>query len=210
MIIAIDGTLASGKGTLAKKLASYFNLPHLDTGLLYRATGYKAYQEGLSFENFDAIEKLAKNLNLSEFDEDVLRTDKAAELASRVAIQPKVRAALLELQQRFAAQKNGAVLDGRDIGTVICPQADIKFWIDAKPEIRAKRRLMELETRGINNNFETILKALIERDTRDANRADAPMICAPDAFVIDTSALSAQQTLDMAISIVQKKMNLYV
>lgn len=199
MIIAVDGTLASGKGTLAKRLATHFGLAHLDTGLLYRATGYLAQQSGVPFDAPDALADLAQSLDLTELDEDVLRTDTVAELASRVATLPAVRAALLDYQRNFAAQSRGAVLDGRDIGTVICPDADVKFWVDATPEIRAKRRMAELNARGGTHTLETVLDGLKARDARDKSRDNAPMVCAPDAIVLDTTHLNADEALDRAI-----------
>ena len=144
MIIAIDGTLASGKGTIARAVAGAFDLPYMDTGRLYRATGVSALKVGVAFDDPEALAALASNIDLSEFDEAALRTGEAGQAASKVAAIREVRAALVDLQRRFANQPGGAVLDGRDIGTVICPDADVKLWIDADVAERARRRTKEL------------------------------------------------------------------
>ncbi|NBC19924.1 MAG: (d)CMP kinase [Alphaproteobacteria bacterium] len=198
MIIAIDGTLASGKGTIARRLAGWFGLAHMDTGRLYRATGVAALKNGTDFADSGALAALARSLDLSDFDETELRTGEAGQAASRVAALPEVRAALLELQRAFARQPGGAVLDGRDIGTVICPDADVKLWVDARTEIRAARRLKELQAAGETLSLEEMIADLKARDARDSARADAPMKRAPDAVLIDTSDLTIDDAVDMA------------
>jgi CMP/dCMP kinase len=202
MIIAIDGPAASGKGTLAKRLAAHFGLPHLDTGLLYRAVGRIAIDRGLGLEDADAAADIAEQLDVTQLDETRLRGRDMGEAASVVAAHPKVRKALLDLQRRFAHQRGGAVLDGRDIGTVIAPGAEMKIFVTAAPEIRARRRHLELENRGDAPSFEEVLADIRKRDARDAGRPDAPLKPAPDAHIIDTTALDVDGTFDVALAMV--------
>ncbi len=199
MIIAIDGTLASGKGTLAKKLAVHFGLPHMDTGALYRATGVAATLAGVDLSDEDACAEIASKLDLSLYPDADLRTAEAGQAASKVAALPKVRQALFDLQRGFAQQEGGAVLDGRDIGTVVCPEADIKFWVDASVEERARRRCLELEKAGKPISLEDMTAELKERDIRDKTRAVAPMKPADDALQLDTTDMGPAAVFDAAI-----------
>jgi CMP/dCMP kinase len=201
MIIAIDGPAASGKGTLAKRLAAHFGL-HLDTGLLYRAVGREALDLGLDLEDGDATAALAEVLDAASLDESRLRGREMGEAASVVAAHPKVRKALLDLQRRFAHQRGGAVLDGRDIGTVVAPGAEVKIFVTAATEVRARRRHLELEKRGDAPSFEDVLADIRKRDARDAGRTDAPLKPAPDGHVLDTTALDADSTFQAALRLV--------
>jgi CMP/dCMP kinase len=205
MIIAIDGTTSSGKGTLAKRLAAHYSLPHLDTGLLYRAVAASALTKGIDFGNERECALLAEHVDLAEFDERELRGAGVGAAASVVASLGAVRRALFELQRRFALKEGGAVLDGRDIGTVIAPDADVKLWIDASVEERAQRRFKELSNMGEDVTQEGVLAQLRERDARDAGRKDAPMKPADDAVWIDTTTLDPDQTLAKAIEIVEAR-----
>ena len=202
MIIAIDGTLASGKGTLARRLAGWYGLPHMDTGRLYRTTGVAAQKAGVAFDNPDALGKIAASLDLTDFDEAELRTAEAGQAASQVAALPEVRAALLDLQRAFANQPGGAVLDGRDIGTAICPHADVKLWVDASVEERARRRQVELAEAGQSLTLEEMIAQLKARDARDAGRADAPMLRADDAHLIDTTDLTIDAAVEKARAVI--------
>lgn len=206
MVIAIDGTLASGKGTLARRIAAIYGLAHLDTGRLYRATGVAALRTRTDFEDRPALARLAATLDLEDFDELELRSAEAGQAASKVAAVPEVRAALLQFQRDFAARPGGAVLDGRDIGTVICPGADVKLWIDASVEERARRRHAELVARGETLSFDQMLDEVRVRDARDAGRADAPMQRAPDAHLIDTTELSIDAAVERACEIIDLAM----
>lgn len=197
-IVAIDGPAAAGKGTISKAVASTFGFAHLDTGLLYRAVGVKV------LDGVDPIHA-AQTLDPSDLDRQNLRTAKIAQAASKVAALPEVRSALIDFQRKFASQEGGAVLDGRDIGTVICPAADVKLFITASPQVRAQRRFDELTSKGAETTFETVLKDVIERDTRDASRKDAPMIAASDATTIDTSDLSIEAAIEASITAIKNK-----
>ncbi|MFN3213308.1 MAG: (d)CMP kinase [Henriciella sp.] len=203
MIIAIDGTLASGKGTIARRLSAWYGLPHMDTGRLYRATGVAALHKQADFSDPIALADVARTLDLNDFEEEVLRTAEAGQAASKVAAVPEVRAALLELQRAFANQPKGAVLDGRDIGTVVCPDADVKLWVDADVETRATRRWKELTNKGETLSLEEMIAQLKERDSRDKNRADAPMIAAADSVLIDTTHLTTDAAVDKARAAVE-------
>lgn len=203
MIIAIDGTLASGKGTIARELAAHFRLPHMDTGRLYRATGVAALQAGVSFEDSDSLAAIASGLDPAVFTEAELRTAEAGSAASKVAAVTKVRAALLKLQKDFAHQPGGAVLDGRDIGTVVCPEADVKLWVDADLDIRANRRHRELVAAGESITIDEMIAQLRERDERDRNRKDAPMRMAADAVLIDTTHLTIDAAVEKARAAVE-------
>ena len=200
MIIAIDGTLASGKGTLAKRLAGRFNLPAMDTGALYRAAGVLALREGADLDDEEACATLAEIIDLSEFDDADLRTAEAGQAASKVAALPEVREALFKLQRDFALQQGGAVLDGRDIGTVVAPEADVKFWVDAAVEERARRRCLELEAAGRPIAYDEMVRELKERDTRDRNREMAPMLPAEDAKIIDTTEMTPDEVFEVALA----------
>lgn len=203
MIIAIDGPTASGKGTVAKRLAAHYRLAFLDTGLLYRGVAAALIRERCEGDE-DAAERLARELDLDAYEESELRSARAGAQASVVASMPRVRAALKQLQRDFAAQDGGAVLDGRDIGTVICPDADVKIWVDAAPEIRAARRHAELERRGETITYEDVLAQLKERDERDASRKNAPMQRADDAHLLDTSDMSIERAFEAARRIVDQ------
>ncbi|MEM9180079.1 MAG: (d)CMP kinase [Pseudomonadota bacterium] len=203
MIIAIDGTLASGKGTIARRLAGWYGLPHMDTGRLYRATGVAALNKHVDFSDTAALADVARCLDLNDFSEDELRTGEAGQAASKVAAIPDVRAALLELQRAFAHQPKGAVLDGRDIGTVVCPEADVKLWVDAAIEVRATRRWKELTAKGETLSLDEMIAQVGERDDRDRARADAPMVAAADSVLIDTSDLTIDAAVDKARAAVE-------
>lgn len=203
MIIAIDGTTSSGKGTLAKRLAAHYKLPHLDTGLLYRAVAASALNKGIDFQDERECALLAQHIDPSEFDERELRGAGVGAAASVVASLGAVRRALFEFQRKFAQQPGGAVLDGRDIGTVIAPEADVKLWVDASVEERARRRFKELSGMGEDVTEVSVLTQLKERDARDAGRKDAPMKPADDAIWMDTTRLTPDECLAKAIDIVE-------
>lgn len=205
MIIAVDGTLASGKGTVARGLARTFGLAHLDTGALYRAVAVELLKAGADPGDTEAAADAAKTLDPERIDQAAIRTAEAGAAASVVAAQPAVRAALFDLQRRFAEQPGGAVLDGRDIGTVVCPDADVKFYIDAEPRVRAERRWRELVASGDTVQLEDIARQLAERDQRDASRETAPLMRAEDAVLLDTTHLSIDATLAEAVRIIQNK-----
>jgi len=205
MIIAIDGPAASGKGTVAKRLAQHFSLPHLDTGLLYRATAQALLAKGIDFADSAAAAAAARTLALDSLDEDLLRSRDVAAGASAVGAIPDVRAALFDLQQIFARQPGGAVLDGRDIGTVICPDADVKIFVTADPEVRATRRALEHKRRGDDFNYEDILADIRRRDEQDASRAVAPLKAAEDAHMLDTSLLDVEAAFERALAIVRDR-----
>ena len=204
LIIAVDGPAASGKGTIAARLAAHYGLPHLDTGLLYRAVGIKVLGDGHSVDDAEAAEAAARSMIPAGLDQDArLTTGEAGEAASRVAGHPGVRAALLELQQDFASQPGGAVLDGRDIGTVIAPDATAKLFITASAEVRARRRWRQLTARGDVIAFEDMLADILRRDERDAGRGAAPMVRAADAVLLDTTDLDIEAAFDAARRIVE-------
>ena len=194
--VAIDGPAAAGKGTISKAVAAHFGFAHLDTGLLYRAVGAKVLAGG------NAVE-VAQALDPVDLEDDRLRTPEVAQAASEVAVILKVRDALVAFQRSFSAREGGAVLDGRDIGTVICPNADVKLFVTASPECRAERRFQELVGKGMDVKFETVLTDVKERDARDRGRAAAPLVPAHDSVMFDTSDLSAQEATARAIAIVQ-------
>ena len=204
MIVAIDGPAASGKGTIARRLAAHYGLPHLDTGLLYRATAASLLQAGRDLNDPAAAVAAARALGLTEFDEDWLRGAQMGEAASVVAAMPDVRAALLKAQRDFAARPGGAVLDGRDIGTVVCPGAHVKIFVTASPAARAQRRALELVRRGEKMDYAQVLADIARRDARDAERADAPMKPAADAVELDTTSLDIDAALARAVAIVEQ------
>ena len=203
MIIALDGPAASGKGTLARRLAAHYALPHLDTGLLYRAVGMAVLRGGGDPADADAAERAALGLRAADLNDAELRGDVAARAASVVSAIPAVRAALLRFQRDFAAQPGGAVLDGRDIGTVVCPAADAKLFVTANPEVRAERRHKELLGRGEAAIYAQVLRDIRQRDERDSRRTVAPLAPAVDAFVLDTSALGADGAFRRALAFVE-------
>jgi len=194
--VAIDGPAAAGKGTISKAVAAHFGLAHLDTGLLYRAVGAKVR------DGADPV-AAAQALRAENLDAPDLRSQGVADQASRVAVIAEVRAALVDFQRSFARRAGGAVLDGRDIGTVICPEAEAKLFVTASAECRADRRLAELLDRGTPITRDEVLRDVIERDRRDTERAAAPMTAAPDAVIIDTSDLTIDQAVARAIEVVQ-------
>ena len=202
MIIAVDGPTASGKGTIAKALAEHFGLPHLDTGLLYRAVGRQVLLNGGDPDDAnDALTGCAFPDKL--LDDPVLRDEETGGMASRVSVHPAVREALFERQRSFAKQDGGAVLDGRDIGTVIAPEAEAKLFVTASVEARAQRRFLEMRERGAGVTLLEIQDDLRRRDERDRNRAVAPLVPAPDAMVIDTSSLDRDEAVAAAIEAVE-------
>jgi cytidylate kinase len=205
MIIAIDGTTSSGKGTLAKRLAKHYGLPHLDTGLLYRAVAKAALDARTDLKDEAACAALAADIDLAAFDERELRTAGVGAAASMVAALGGVRRALFDLQRKFAHREGGAVLDGRDIGTVIAPDADVKLWVDASVEERARRRFLELSGMGEAVTQHDVLAQLKERDARDSQRKDAPMKPAHDAIWIDTTRMNPDECMAKAIEVVEAK-----
>ena len=205
LIIALDGPAASGKGTLARKIAARYDLPHLDTGLLYRATARALIDAGERLDTEARAIAAARGLGLTDFDEASLRGREMGEAASVVAAHPGVRAALLDLQRAFAARPGGAVLDGRDIGTVICPDADVKIFVTASAETRANRRALELKGRGEKVDYAEVLDDIRKRDARDAGRSSAPLVKADDAVLLDTTNLDIDGAFDAAMAIAEKK-----
>jgi CMP/dCMP kinase len=208
-VVAIDGPAAAGKGTLARRVAQDLNLAYLDTGLLYRATGFAVVQAGGDPEDTEAATMAAKNLKPQDLENEKLRHDEAAQAASKVAAIQPVRDELLAFQRRFAAQPpqgaKGAVLDGRDIGTVVCPDADVKLFVTASTEVRAQRRLKELQERGLEAIYAQVLKDMKDRDARDSQRAAAPLKAADDAIVLDTSDMDIEEVIAQAKSIISGK-----
>lgn len=193
--VAIDGPAAAGKGTISKAVAAHFGFAHLDTGLLYRAVGAKVLAGG------DPV-TVARALDPVDLEDDTLRTPQVAQAASEVAVIADVRAALVVFQRSFAGRASGAVLDGRDIGTVICPQADVKLFVTASPECRAERRFQELVGKGMDVAFDTVLADVKERDARDRSRAASPLVPAEDSVLLDTSDLTIEDAVAQAITIV--------
>uniref|UniRef100_A0A383VG57 (d)CMP kinase n=1 Tax=Tetradesmus obliquus TaxID=3088 RepID=A0A383VG57_TETOB len=208
-VVAIDGPAASGKGTIAKRLATDQQLAHLDTGLLYRGVGWAAVSANIDLSDEQALADLAANLNLAELESNKqLRGDQAAVAASKVSVLPAVRAALLQAQRRFANEPpagfHGSVLDGRDVGTVICPDAAVKLYVTADVEVRAQRRLNELHTRGASDTtYEAVLADMKARDARDMGRATAPLKPADDALILDTTLMSIEVAYEQAVAAVK-------
>lgn len=209
MIIAIDGPAAAGKGTLARRVAAHLNLAYLDTGLLYRATGKKVLEAGADPDSAEAAEAQARQLSPDDLARDDLRTEEVGQAASKVSAVPGVRAALLDFQRNFAANPpgdaKGAVLDGRDIGTVVCPEADVKLFVTASDEVRATRRHKELQEKDPDVIYARVLEEMRERDARDRSRAVAPLEPAEDAILLDTSDLNADEVFAKALDIIDKK-----
>jgi cytidylate kinase len=205
MIIAVDGPAASGKGTIARALARHFELPHLDTGLLYRAVGLNLLRWGGDPESeFSALR--ACDFAQTDFADPELKSEAAGGIASRISVYPSVRAALLERQRQFARQPGGAVLDGRDIGTVIAPEADAKLFVTASPEVRARRRYDELRRLGLDVHLPDVLLDIRARDERDSSRATAPLLAADDAILLDNSDLTAEAAVAEALAAVQRRL----
>jgi CMP/dCMP kinase len=205
MIIAIDGPAASGKGTLAKRIAALMGYGCLDTGLLYRAVARDVLGAGGSLEDGVLAARLAQTLDLRSLDDPGLRLPGAGDAASVVAKFPAVRAALLELQRDFARQEPGAVLDGRDIGTVVCPEAPVKIYVTAAVETRARRRYEEMRRRGEPVTYEGVLEMIRLRDERDSGRADSPMRPAADAILLDTTELAIEAAFEAAVGLIKRK-----
>jgi cytidylate kinase len=204
MIIAIDGPAASGKGTLGKRLAAHYGLRHLDTGLLYRAVAKAVLDAGDRPDDPARAAAAARSLDPTTFDEAALKSQQVGEAASLVSAIDEVRSALREFQQTFAAAPPGAVLDGRDIGTVICPDAEVKIFVTATPEVRAQRRTLEFRRAGLAVNESEILADILRRDTRDTGRVIAPLKQAADAHLLDTTSMDIEAALAAAIAIVER------
>ena len=203
LILAVDGPAASGKGTIARALGRHFGLPHMDTGLLYRSVALALFRFGGDPGNAFEAARAAHDLDKIDPADEELRSEVVGSIASRIAAYPEVRAALLDKQRAFASQPGGAVLDGRDVGTVIAPDATVKLFVTASAEVRARRRLKELEARAMPSHYDDVLADIHARDERDAHREAAPLIAAADAILLDTSALSADEAITEAIRLVE-------
>lgn len=205
VLIAVDGPAASGKGTIARALARHFGLPHMDTGMLYRAVALNLWRWGGDMGNeFEALR--ACDVAAVDPEDPELRSEAVSSIASRISAYPSVRAALLERQRQFAGQAGGAVLDGRDIGTVVAPDADAKLFVTAAPEIRAQRRVRELLERGLPAHYQDVLVDIRARDERDTTRAAAPLAQAEDAMLLDTSALDVEAAIAEAVRLVEERL----
>jgi cytidylate kinase len=209
MIIAVDGPAGAGKGTLSKRLAKHFNFAYLETGLLYRAIGLKMLEESYDPTNAQEAERIAKKIQFEDLNNKHLRGDKVASAASKVSAHKEVRSALLKGQRDFAAHPpkglNGAVLDGRDIGTSICPDTPFKIYVTANLELRAQRRLKELQKHGIESIYNAVLEDMLQRDKRDKARINSPLRPADDAYIIDTSDLSRDKVFQYVLNYVLKR-----
>lgn len=202
--IAIDGPAASGKGTLARRLAEHFGFHHLDTGLTYRGVAQALLEANMPLDNEDMACLVAEKLDLALLDKDILSAHEIGEAASKVAVMSRVREILVNAQREFANKEPGSVLDGRDIGTVVCPQAEIKLFITASPEKRAERRHREVGEKGSGSSYAQILADIIKRDERDMGRADSPLRPAENAHLIDTSEMSIETAFKTALSLVEE------
>lgn len=200
--IAIDGPAAAGKGTLSRQIAEAYGFQHLDTGLTYRATAKALLDAGLPLDDEAVAEQMARNVDLAGLDRSVLARHHIGEAASKIAIMPAVRRALVEAQQAFAGREPGTVLDGRDIGTVVCPHAPVKLYVTASAQVRAKRRYEEILGQGAEADFEAIFEDVKKRDERDMGRADSPLKPAADAHLLDTSEMSIEAAFQAAKSII--------
>ncbi|KGD98214.1 cytidylate kinase [Rhizobium sp. YS-1r] len=198
MIIAIDGPAASGKGTLSRRLAEEYGFHHLDTGLTYRATAKALIDAGLPLDDEKVAEKVAKGVELAGLDRDILSSHEIGEAASKIAVMPSVRRALVEAQRDFSQREPGTVLDGRDIGTVVCPNAQVKLYVTASPEVRARRRYDEILAKGGMADYAAIFADVKKRDERDMGRADSPLKPAEDAYLLDTSEMSIEAAFQAA------------
>jgi len=206
IVIAVDGPAASGKGTIARALAAHYGLPHMDTGLLYRAVALNLVRFGGDPGNeFEAVR--ACDLGSVSFDDEELRSELVGSYASRISAYPAVRSHLLDRQRAFAGQAGGAVLDGRDIGTVVAPGATVKLFVTATPQVRAHRRLAELTKRGLNAHYEEVLADIHARDERDAGRTAAPLLQADDALLLDTSEMDVEQAIAAALALVEGRLS---
>jgi cytidylate kinase len=206
LVIAVDGPAASGKGTIARALAKRFGLPHMDTGMLYRAVALNLLQTGGELDSEFAATR-ACDISQIDFADPELKSEAVGGIASRISVYPSVRAALAERQRMFAGQAGGAVLDGRDIGTVIAPHADVKLFVTATAEVRAERRMKELCERGMNAHYEDVLADIRTRDERDSSRDAAPLRPAQDAYVLDTSMLGVDDAVAEAVRVVEQRLN---
>ncbi len=201
-VVAIDGPAASGKGTIARNLSKHFDWPYLDTGLVYRAVAKNLVKKQLDQNPLNAVRE-AKDLSIEDLQQEGLRAPEISQIASVVASIPEVRETLIEFQRNFARKGEGAILDGRDIGTVICPDADIKFFVTASQEVRANRRYQELMGQGEGVTYQEVFDTLVERDLRDSTRKNAPLIQSEEAILIDTSNLNAKQSTELVIAKVE-------
>lgn len=208
MIIAVDGPSAAGKGTLARGIAQHYGFHFLDTGSLYRMVGLMMLRTQTDFSDVTKASEIAGDLNVTDFDDAELRSETVGSAASKVAVIPEVRAALLKFQRDFAKRKPGAVLDGRDIGTVICPDADMKFFIIASVEARSLRRFKELQGLSVAATLEEVTADIKARDARDASRSTAPTKAAADAIVVDTSDLGVDEALRLVLAAIKAKTGL--
>ena len=202
MIIAIDGPAAAGKGTLSRRIAEAYGFHHLDTGLTYRATAKALLDAGLPLDDEPVAAAMAGKVELSSLDRDLLSSHEVGEAASRIAVMPSVRRALVEAQRSFSEKKPGTVLDGRDIGTVVCPEAPVKLYVTASPEVRARRRYDEIIARGGVADYEAIFSDVKKRDERDMGRTDSPLKPAGDAHLLDTSEMSIEAAFQAAKAII--------
>ncbi len=206
LTIAIDGPAASGKGTLARRIADYYHLPHLDTGLTYRAVAHRLINEGRALDDETQAIDAARQIDLGNLDKGPLSAHAVGEAASRIAVIPEVRRILVDKQRAFARRDGGAVLDGRDIGTVVCPDAEVKLYVVASPEIRAGRRLRDIEDRGGHADLAEILADIRRRDDRDMTRADSPLRPAADAHLLDTTEMSIEAAFQAARRVIDAAM----
>jgi len=203
MIIAIDGPAASGKGTLARRLARHYGLNYLDTGLSYRAVAHALLETGLALDNEELAVAAAQNVDLGALDRDVLSAHEIGEAASKIAVMPAVRRVLVKAQRKFAEKAPGAVLDGRDIGTVVCPDATVKLYVTASPAVRARRRFDEIAATGARPDLAAILADIETRDARDMGRADSPLRPAADAHLLDTSTMDIETAFRAAVAVIE-------
>ncbi len=203
MIIAIDGPAASGKGTLARRLARHYRLNYLDTGLSYRAVAHALLETGLALDNEELAVAAAQNVDLGALDRDVLSAHEIGEAASKVAVMPAVRRVLVAAQRKFAERVPGSVLDGRDIGTVVCPGATVKLYVTASPTVRARRRFDEIAAAGARPDLAAILADIETRDARDMGRADSPLRPAADAHLLDTSTMDIETAFRAAVAVIE-------
>ena len=207
LVIAVDGPAAAGKGTLARRLAVHYGLRQLDTGALYRATALRLLRAGGNPAQESAAADAARHVTAADLDDPALREEEVGQAASVVAVHGAVRVALLDYQRTFAAEPPGAVLDGRDIGTVVCPEAQVKFYLEATAKVRAERRLCELRSRGVEGIESSVLEEIIARDVRDSRRSAAPLKPAADASRIDTTALGPDEVFEQAVAIVDSRLS---
>ncbi|MAY63233.1 MAG: cytidylate kinase [Rhizobiales bacterium] len=206
-VIAIDGPAASGKGTLARRLAAHYGFHHLDTGLTYRAVAHELIETGASLDDEALAARTALSIDFSALDRNILSAHEIGEAASKVAVMPQVRKALVEAQRRFAATPPGTVLDGRDIGTVVCPDAPVKLYVTASPEVRAGRRAAEMAATGQPTDYDQVLADIRRRDARDSGRSDSPLKPADDAHLLDTSEMTIEAAFEAACAIADAALN---